>query len=174
MNQLSKPNTSAAAVEKVLLKGDLGRLTEVERVQYYAAVCRSIGLNPLTKPFDYLEEKGKLSLYLNSVGFAQVRNLHGISCKVTNRQFDKEFFYCTAVASDGRRTEDSTAILALTDKYGKPITGQAKANLMMKGETKAKRRATLALVGIPWGDTGQVKSAQAIDPPPDVLIGTDW
>jgi hypothetical protein len=80
-----------------------------------------------------------------------------------------EFIYCTAIAYDkSGRQEEATAVLSLTDKYGKPITGQSKANLIMKVETKAKRRATLALRGIPWGDTGNVVSS-AGDPPLDLL-----
>jgi hypothetical protein len=37
-------------MEKVLLSGGLSELNAPQRAEYYAAVCRSLGLNPLTKP----------------------------------------------------------------------------------------------------------------------------
>lgn len=169
MSNLSKPNTTAAAIEKAILKNDLSALTEIERVQYNLAACRSLGLNPVTRPFDYIVQDGKMSLYLNAVGVAQLRAMYGISVKVKERTFDEEFIYCTAIAWDNTgRSEEATAILSLCDKYNKHLTGQAKANAMMKAETKAKRRATLALRGIPWGDSGDIKP-NISDPPLDML-----
>ena len=44
-------------------KGDLSSLTPQQRSDYYLQVCQSCGLNPLTKPFDYLTLNGKLVLY---------------------------------------------------------------------------------------------------------------
>ena len=41
-------------VETVVIGGDLAELNAAPRAEYYAAVCRSLGLNPLTKPFEYL------------------------------------------------------------------------------------------------------------------------
>lgn len=169
MSNLSKPNTTAAAIEKAILKNDLSALTEIERVQYNLAACRSLGLNPVTRPFDYIVQDGTMSLYLNAVGVAQLRAICGISTKIKERSHDKEFVYCTAIAWDSSgRSEEATAILSLIDKYGKEITGQAKANLLMKAETKAKRRATLALRGIPWNDSGDIKSS-VTDVPLDML-----
>ena len=50
-------------VEAVIAKGDLSKLTPGERTQYYVQVCESVGLNPLTKPFEYITLNGKLVLY---------------------------------------------------------------------------------------------------------------
>jgi hypothetical protein len=50
-------------VEKVVIGGDLSELNAAQRAEYYGAVCRSLGLNPLTKPFEYLTLNGKLRLY---------------------------------------------------------------------------------------------------------------
>ena len=36
-------------MESVIAKGDLAKLTPDERVKYYTAVCKSLGLNPLTR-----------------------------------------------------------------------------------------------------------------------------
>ena len=165
-------NTTQGAIEQVILNGDLRSLTEVERVQFNLALCKSLNINPLTNPVDYLVDprSGKMTPYLNAQGVAQVRSLHGISTKITSRSTDSQHLhYVTAIASDGRRSEESTAIVALTDKYNKPLSGQRRADKMMATETKAKRRATLALVGIPWADGGNIKSSSSYDPPRDIL-----
>ena len=175
-SKLTTRNTTQAAIERVILHRDLRSLTEVERVQYNIALCKSIGLNPLTNPIDYLSNPdGKLSPYINAIGVAQIRNIHGISTKITSRETDKQnFHYVTAIAKDTNgRTEESTAIVALTDKYGKALYGQRRADKMMATETKAKRRVTLALVGIPWADGGNIQSSRSYDPPRDILPPED-
>jgi hypothetical protein len=41
-------------MEKAVIGGDLSELNAAQRADYYTAVCRSLGLNPLTKPFEFL------------------------------------------------------------------------------------------------------------------------
>ena len=48
------PPVSPEVLEQVLIGGDLAQLTEAQRLAYYRAVCQSLGLNPLSKPFEYL------------------------------------------------------------------------------------------------------------------------
>ena len=50
-------------IEQVIVKGDLAKLTADERMGYYKAVCDSVGLNPFTKPFEYITLNGRLTLY---------------------------------------------------------------------------------------------------------------
>ena len=170
-NKLTQRNTTQAAIERVILNHDLRSLTEVERVQYNFALCRSLGLNPLTNPSDYLVTEGKMTPYINATGVAQIRAIHNISTKITSRTTDSQHMhYVNAIATDANgRSEESTAIVALIDKYGKPLLGQRRADKMMATETKAKRRATLALVGIPWADGGKIRSSKTYDPPLDIL-----
>ncbi len=52
-----------STIEDVLIRGDLSKLTEQQRTEYYLRVCQSVGLNPLTRPFDYLMLNGRLVLY---------------------------------------------------------------------------------------------------------------
>jgi len=47
-------------VEAVIARGDLTKLTQRERAKYYVRVCQSVGLNPYTRPFEYLMLEGKL------------------------------------------------------------------------------------------------------------------
>ena len=55
-----KPTCPADIMEAVIIKGDLKDSRRNERVQYYNETCKSIGLNPLTRPFEYIELQGKL------------------------------------------------------------------------------------------------------------------
>ncbi|NJL82218.1 MAG: hypothetical protein HC890_03275 [Chloroflexaceae bacterium] len=178
VQQESQHNTTDRAIEKAIVSGDLRALTEVERLQYNFAVCRSLGLNPLLRPIDYLvdERSGKVSLYVNAAGIAQLRAIHGISVRIIGRTTDEDgLHYVTCRATDNHgREEEAIAIVSLTDKYNKILTGQAKANLMMRAETKSKRRATLALCGLPWLEGTKIRPSSAIDPPPDLLPEEDF
>jgi len=60
MNIPAKKPDQAATIENVLVRGDLKDLSEDQRTQYYLQVCNSLGLNPATRPFDYLTLNGKL------------------------------------------------------------------------------------------------------------------
>jgi hypothetical protein len=42
-------------MEKIVINGDLSELNAAQRAEYYTAVCRSLGLNPLTKPLCTVE-----------------------------------------------------------------------------------------------------------------------
>jgi len=84
-NTLATTNgqTQSESIDEVLAKtvieGDLSRLSPRERVIYYNAVCQSLGLNPLSKPFELIKLNGKLTLYARKDCTDQLRKLHKIS-----------------------------------------------------------------------------------------------
>jgi hypothetical protein len=145
-------------VEKVVLGGDLSELDAAQRAEYYAAVCRSLGLNPLTKPFEYLTLNGKLRLYALRDCADQLRRLHGISIHIANRERLSDIYVVTARAKDRQGREDeSTGAVPLGN-----LRGDALANALMKAETKAKRRVTLSIAGLGWLDETELETiAQA-------------
>lgn len=63
MNDKALATTNASILEQVVMTGDLSKLTPEQRVSYYLKVCESTGLNPMTRPFDYITLNGKLTLY---------------------------------------------------------------------------------------------------------------
>ena len=63
MNKVAKIEDAGEILEQVIIEGDLSKLSPADRVAYYKQVCESVGLNPLTRPFDYIELNGKLTLY---------------------------------------------------------------------------------------------------------------
>jgi hypothetical protein len=135
-------------MEKVVIGGDLSELNAAQRAEYYTAVCRSLGLNPLTKPFEFLTLNGKLRLYALRDCADQLRRLHGISIYITNRERMGDIYIVTARAKDRTGREDeSTGAVPLGN-----LKGDALANALMKAETKAKRRVTLSIAGLGWLD----------------------
>jgi len=68
-----------SVLERVLVSGDLAGLSESQRLEYYRAVCESLSLNPLTRPFEYLRLNGRLVLYATRAAADQLRAIHGIS-----------------------------------------------------------------------------------------------
>jgi hypothetical protein len=154
------PAVSPDILENVLLKGDLKDLTAAQRTEYYGAVCRSLGLNPLTKPFEFLTLNNKLVLYARRDCTDQLRRVHGISLYIPRREYlgpaggppDTYVVTAQAMTKDGRQDE-STGVVDL-----KGLRGEGLANAMMKAETKAKRRVTLSICGLGWADESEIDS----------------
>jgi hypothetical protein len=142
-----------STVETVLIGGDLSKLTPAQRVSYYQATCKSLGLNPLTRPFDYLVLNGKMILYARRDATDQLRSIKGISIVITKRETIGEVYVVTAQASEGGRTDESTGVVSM-----KGLSGDALANAMMKAESKAKRRVTLSIVGLGMSDETEVET----------------
>ena len=144
--------SQAEIVERAIIGGDLSKLSSADRTVYYMRVCESIGVNPLTRPFDYFTLQGKTVLYARKDCTDQLRRIHGISTKITGRTNIEDLYVVTVAASskDGR-TDESDGIVVLGS-----LKGEAAANAMMKAETKAKRRATLALCGLGLLDEDEV------------------
>lgn len=152
-------------VEKVVIGGDLAELDAAQRADYYGAVCRSLGLNPLTKPFEYLTLNGRLRLYALRDCADQLRRLHGISIYIANRERLNDIYVVTARAKDRHGREDeSTGAVPLGN-----LRGDALANALMKAETKAKRRVTLSIAGLGWLDETELdtipQGPHAVMPP---------
>lgn len=141
---------AGALLEQVIVGGDLARLTPAQRLDYYRRVCDSLGLNPLTKPFDYLHLNGRLVLYATRTATDQLRANRGISVEITSREMLAEagLYVVTARAVDRTgRSDEAVGAVSIAGLKGEPL-----ANALMKAETKAKRRATLSLAGLGWMD----------------------
>ena len=148
-------------MEQVITKGDLKELTPAQRARYYTEVCQSIGLNALTKPFDYITLNGKLTLYATKGATDQLRGLRSVSVWIESREQVDDLYIVTAAAQtpDGRRDSDIGAVNI------KGLAGENLANAMMKATTKAKRRVTLSLCGLGWLDESEVDSIPNVGRP---------
>lgn len=142
-------------MEAVLLAGDLSKLTAQERTQYLMQTCASLGLNPLTKPFDYIRLSGREVLYATKGCADQLRSNRRISLEITDRKVVGDLMVVTvrATTPDGRHDEDMAAVSI------KGLAGEALSNAMMKCTSKAKRRVTLSICGLGMLDESEVRSA---------------
>jgi len=145
--------TPMEIMERVIIEGDLSKLTPKERVDYYGAVCQSLGLNPLTRPFEYLNLSGRLVLYARKDCTEQLRAKHNVSITGLTYERDEDILTVTAIAVDGvgGRSDMSTGVVSLAG-----LSGDRLANARMKAETKAKRRVTLSLIGLGWMDESEI------------------
>jgi hypothetical protein len=157
--------TPGQIIESVIVKGDLAKLSPEERTRYYSEVCRSVGLNPLTKPFEYLQLNGKLTLYARKDATDQLRQIHGVSLTIVSREQVGDVYVVTARATtaSGRSDESIGAVSIGT------LKGDALANALMKAETKAKRRVTLSICGLGLLDETELETIPGAQPGPLVL-----
>lgn len=141
-------------ISNLILTGDLKQLSPQEKVQYYGKLCKSLGLNPLTKPFDYIILQGSEVLYANKNCAEQLRLLHGISVVDSTQEIINNMCIVKVKVQDKNgRYDIGTGVVPLGN-----LSGDALANALMKAETKAKRRATLSLCGLGMLDETELET----------------
>jgi len=171
-----KVGIDAKTLEIVLVQGDLSTLSTTQRLSYYRSICQASGLNPLSKPFEYIQMKTpggkdegqKLVLYAKAEAYDQIRNNKGISVTVVKREWDKEngVYTVTVAGKVGNRVDEASGSVAISKENGKwemsasgkkyfkgdgtfkMLTGEELSNAMMKAETKSKRRLTISMTGL--------------------------
>ena len=155
------------AVERALVRGDFAQVPPEDRTRYVGAVCQSLGLNPLTRPFDWLtDKKGKVVLYARKEATEQLRKLHNVTLEIVSERLDGDLYHVHVRASmpvvlaSGKtskvhvRTDDDVGVVCLPQK----ASAEDRANACMKAVTKAKRRATLSICGLGLPDESEVES----------------
>jgi|ERR1051325_6577860 hypothetical protein len=175
-------NSDAVAVlEQVVVGGDLARLTPADRVAYYKQVCESIGLNPFTRPFEYIVLNDKLTLYARKDATDQLRKNGEVSVEIVSREVTDGVYIVTARASNGTgRMDESIGAVPLIKEAGEwkqaqsgkryfagngtfvPLSPDDRANAIMKAETKAKRRVTLSFCGLGWTDESELETIPSV------------
>lgn len=158
MNDLVSQDMSLDALNSLIMGGDMSKLSQKQKLDYYHAICAKAGLNPLTKPFDYMVLNGKQVLYANKGAAEQLRNIHGIS--VTSQDI-KELADLIVVTVEGRNKEgriDTEVGFARIGEGPGKLKGDALGNAMLKAVTKAKRRLTLSMAGLGMLDETEVES----------------
>lgn len=171
---ISTPANPGEIMETVVAKGDLAALTPDERARYYIKVCESMGLNPMTQPFQYIELDKKLTLYATRTATDQLRATRGISVRIISRETIDDVYVVTVEATDDHgRTDTSIGAVSLVKEDGewkssnsgkryfqgngvfKPLGPDDRANNYMRAETKAKRRVTLSICGLGFLDESE-------------------
>lgn len=133
-------------MERLIVGGDLSKLTPAQRVEVYLARCEAAGLDPRTQPFAYLSLSGKLTLYATKTATDQLVANRRLSVQIVDRRHMTDAGLYEVIARvthpDGRIVEDAGVV---------PISGlrgDSAANAILKAITKAKRRAVLSACGL--------------------------
>jgi hypothetical protein len=160
VEQAAPQNAIGQTVDDVIARGDLSKLSPEDRVVHYHNVCKSLGLNPFTQPFQYITLNGKLQLYARRDAADQLRKLHGINIEVVDRSVHNDLLTVHVRATDksGRRDEDFGVV-----SIG-GLKGEAAANAFLKCVTKAKRRVTLSISGLGFSDETEIDDIPGAEP----------
>jgi hypothetical protein len=157
MNQVVISEKAYEIMEAVVARGELEKLSPKERGRLYGRTCASLGLNPYTRPFEYISLDGKLTLYARKDCTDQLRAVHGISVTEMQEREREGIFLVVAYVKNARgRTDVATGAVSITG-----LKGTALANALMKAETKAKRRATLSICGLGFVDQSELGDVPA-------------
>jgi hypothetical protein len=143
---------SPEIIRSLVLDGDLSKMNQDQKVEYYNRFCYSLGLNPLTQPFQLIKFQGKEKMYATKDCTEQLRKIHGVSITDVTTQQVGDIFVVTAKAKDATgKTDAATGAINI-----KGLGGENLANALMKGETKAKRRVTLSICGLGMLDESEL------------------
>ncbi len=153
---IQKVDLDAQILSNIIIRGDISSLTPAQKIDYYNAFCRYVGLNAITQPFAILKMKdNKEVLYAKKEATEQLRSLKGISItQLTGDLVGGVIYKVTAVGQNAQgRTDAATGAVSV-----KGLQGEALANAIMKAESKAKRRLTLSLSGLGMMDESEIET----------------
>ena len=153
---IQKVDLDAQILSNIIIRGDISSLTPAQKIDYYNAFCRYVGLNAITQPFAILKMKdNKEVLYAKKEATEQLRALKGISItQLTGDLVGGVIYKVTAVGQNAQgRTDAATGAVSV-----KGLQGEALANAIMKAESKAKRRLTLSLSGLGMMDESEIET----------------
>lgn len=148
---------TAKLAESLVTRGDISGLTPQERARYYVQMCDGLGLNPTAQPFAFLKLNGKEVMYATRGATDQLARIHNVTREIVEgpKVIDlagTKLVYAVAKATlPSGRTETSTATVPLQDP----------ANVLMKCETKAKRRVTMSILGMSILDETELETIPA-------------
>lgn len=144
---------SKDVIASVLIQGDLSKLDTEQRLSYYTQLCDRLGLDPITRPLEYIKLQGKETLYFRKDATEQLRKKHSITIdKMEDKVIQDCVYVVTAYAHDKEgRTDVAKGAVSISG-----LKGDALANAIMKAETKAKRRVTLSICGVGFLDESEI------------------
>jgi hypothetical protein len=137
-------------MRRAIAVGALDLLDDQERAAYYNAVCESLGLNPLTRPLEYLELNGRLTLYAKRDATDQLRYKHQVSIEIIDRLTQHEVYIVRARATmpDGR-TDESLGAVSLVGLEGEALAPRARTAQPLDGLAPVRSSVPGTTTGIP-------------------------
>src|SRR6185295_5086978 len=110
-------------LHSLVIHGDLSKMNEQQKLQYYMAFCDSLGLNPVTQPFKILKFQGKEILYATKDATEQLRKVHGISItEMTGEvQHDQTYVVTCKVKDKFGKTDMATGVVSIEGLKGENL-----------------------------------------------------
>lgn len=141
-------------IHNLLVAGDTSRLNADQKTEYYMRTCKTLGLNPVTRPFEFIKLNGKEVLYAKKDATEQLRKINRVSVEAMDGKIVADVYIVTVKVKDkDGRTDVATGAVNIAT-----LKGDALANATMKAETKAKRRATLSICGLGILDESELET----------------
>ena len=136
--------SSSELISNLVLNGDISKMSNEMKVEYYNKLCHSLNLNPVTKPFQIISFQGKTILYATKDCTEQLRKINKVSIVELNQDIKEGLCISKCKVQDkDNRYDIATGCVNIAG-----LKGDALANAIMKSETKSKRRATLSICGL--------------------------
>lgn len=152
MSNITKPEEQKI-LANIVINGDLSGLSEREQVEYYNRMCAHVGIDPVSRPFEYMTIDGKKVLYATKSATEQIRKRDNVSVVEMTKNFYKKVVEVQVkVENREGRTDIATGVVPIHER----MTPAQIANALMKAETKAKRRATLSIAGLGMIDESEL------------------
>jgi len=159
-NIVSAEEKNMLAVESALVRNDISKLSTSERITFIHSLCKSVGLNPLTKPIAIINLQGREVPYATKDCSEQLRKIHGVSTQIISKGLVGDMYEVHIKARDKHGKEDEDfAVIPIGNLKGNDL-----ANLMMKCVTKAKRRVTLSICGLGILDESELETIRNVKP----------
>ena len=160
MNELQTTIENSAIdpeiIKALVLDGDISKMNGEQKVMYFNKFCQSLGLNPLTQPFQIIKFQGKERLYATKDCTEQLRKIYGVSITDIQGAKFEDTYMVTAKAKDKTgKTDAATGLVSIAN-----LKGEQLANAVMKAETKAKRRVTLSICGLGILDETEIETIE--------------
>lgn len=144
-------NNNEVIAQRAAMTGNLKALSNDERWQYYLAMCIHLDLDPVSRPFDWIDQEGRLTLYPNANCASQLADKMGLSFPEYKAETIGEvYIFRVKAVADGRECWATGAV-----PMGKSADQIARA--IKKAETQAKRRAALSMGGLALTESDEIQ-----------------
>lgn len=168
------PDQYGRAMDEIIQYGDISSLTTAQRSEFLYKLSLSMGLNPLSQPFQLIVLDGKLTIYAKRTAADQLRQKHKITSFIVEEgplkigEQVRDDVYRVKVCLHHQRQIDwkegdpeprSEFAVGCVGIGG--LSDEALANAIMKCHTKALRRGTLSFCGLGFLDEIEVDSVQS-------------
>lgn len=142
-----------------MFKGDFGQLSAPEQWLFYEQYCKRLALDPYTLPLKVIKTKNGSTFYADQGCAQQLANRNKLSVRPVSRdEIDGIIEILYRAEAGGRIVEDISCVSI------EGLTGEARANAIMKAHTKGYRRVVLKWCGLGVADEDDAPSdGQKVD-----------